>query len=182
MVLSETSSNVIDSSLSEQLSSQLLSAFREALATKVYSAELMQLPDGSAKEGALYADLMHRQLHMIMQFIRPEKVIEDEPVPIAAAVPEPDSAPAPEFAPAPVPAFAPAPAPEFAPVAAPAPAAIPAPAPLPSPAPALTRATAPVYRGEFWDLSTLEPIPSIEVSELTQDFFGFDDLLGDRDS
>jgi len=166
MVLSETSSNVIDSSLCEQLSSQLLSAFRVALATKVYSAELVQLPDGSAKEGALYADLMHRQLHMIMQFIRPEKVIEDEPVPIAAAAPEPDSAPAPEFAP----------------VAAPAPATIPAPAPLPSPAPALTRATAPVYRGEFWDLSTLEPIPSIEASELTQDFFGFDDLLGDRDS
>ena len=144
-LLSDTSSRVSNSTLSAELSSQLLSAFREALATKVYSAELMELPGGSAKEGALYADLMHGQLDMIMQFIRPGNVLEDKPASVATAVPEPD--------------------PSTAPVSAPA--------PLPSPA--LTEATAESYRPEFWDLGELESIPLLQELELSQDFLGFND-------
>jgi len=162
-LLSDTSSRVSNSKLSEELSSQLLSAFREALATKVYSAELMELPDGSAKEGALYADLMHGQLDMIMQFIRPGNVLEDKPASVATAVPEPDAAPAPVSAPS------------LTSESVPLPATIPAPAPLPSTA--LTEATAESYRPEFWDLSGLEPMPSLQELELSQDFFGLDDWV-----
>lgn len=163
MPLSDTSSKVSNSTLSEELSSQLLSAFREALATKVYSAELMELPGGSAKEGALYADLMHGQLDMTMQFIRPGNVLEDKPASVATAVPEPG--------PSSAPVSAPALTSEFAPV----PPTIPTPALLLSPA--LTETTDDHYRPEFWDLSELESMPSLQELELSQHVLAFDDWL-----
>jgi len=163
MPLSDTSSKVSNSTLSEELSSQLLSAFREALATKVYSAELMELPGGSAKEGALYADLMHGQLDMTMQFIRPGNVLEDKPASVATAVPEPG--------PSSAPVSAPALTSEFAPV----PPTIPTPALLPSPAP--TETTDDHYRPEFWDLGEVESMPSLQELELSQDVLAFDDWL-----
>ena len=163
MPLSDTSSKVSNSTLSAELSSQLLSAFREALATKVYSAELMELPGGSAKEGALYADLMHGQLDMIMQFIRPGNVLEDKPASVATAVPEPG------------PSSAPVSAPALTSESAPVPPTIPTPALLPSTAP--TEATAEPYRPEFWDLGELESMPSLQELELSQDVLAFDDWL-----
>jgi len=128
----------------------------------------MELPGGSAKEGALYADLMHGQLDMIMQFIRPGNVLEDKPVSVATAVPEPG------------PSSAPVSAPALTSESVPLPATIPAPASLPSPA--LTEATNDHYRPEFWDLGELESIPLLQELELSQDFLGFDHWIEDPDS
>lgn len=75
------------SPLSDLQSSQLLLAFREALKTKVDSADLLKLPDALAEEATLYADLMYRQIYMLMQFIRPQMAIEEEPAPRAMAEP-----------------------------------------------------------------------------------------------
>jgi hypothetical protein len=53
--------------ISEQQSSQLLHAFKNALRSSY--RDLLKLPNASLKEAALYADLMERQLHMLMQFV-----------------------------------------------------------------------------------------------------------------
>ena len=53
--------------ISEQQSSQLLAAFKKALQTSY--RDLLKLPNASPKEAVLYADLMERQLHMLMQFV-----------------------------------------------------------------------------------------------------------------
>lgn len=75
------------SPLSDLQSSQLLLAFREALKIKVDYADLLKLPDALAEEATLYADLMYRQIYMLMQFIRPQIAIEEEPAPRAMAQP-----------------------------------------------------------------------------------------------
>lgn len=53
--------------ISEQQSSKLLEAFKKALRPSY--RDLLKLPNASPKEAALYADLMERQLHMLMQFV-----------------------------------------------------------------------------------------------------------------
>ncbi len=87
--------------LGEQQSSELLSAFRKALAKNVDSPRLLALPGASPKVAGLYADLMHRQLHMLVQFIHGEDDIEDEVAPVPVAVPVPVPVPVPAAAPAP---------------------------------------------------------------------------------
>jgi hypothetical protein len=52
--------------ISEQ-QSQLLHAFKNALRPSY--RDLLKLPNASPKEAALYADLMERQLYMLMQFV-----------------------------------------------------------------------------------------------------------------
>ena len=79
--------------LSEQQSLQLLQAFRRMLSSIVDSADTLKLPDASPEAAGLYADLMHRQLHMLVQFIRGE--VEAEPAPVAA--PAPAGAPAADY-------------------------------------------------------------------------------------
>ena len=94
--------------------SQLLSAFRKALSRIVDSASLLKLPGASPEAAGLYADLMHRQLHMVTQFIHADTGVDVdlEPAPAveASGTPAPASAPTP--APAPIPTAAPAQAPD----------------------------------------------------------------------
>lgn len=82
-----------DGQLSDLQASQLLSAFRKALSTIVDSASLLKLAGASPEAAGLYADLMHRQLHMLVQFIRGETEAEAEiePAPVAVAAPAPAS-------------------------------------------------------------------------------------------
>ena len=60
--------------ISEQQSSQLLQAFKNALRSSY--RDLLKLPNASLKEAALYADLMERQLHMLMQFVNDTAEVE----------------------------------------------------------------------------------------------------------
>ena len=60
--------------ISEQQSSQLLHAFKNALRSSY--RDLLKLPNASLKEAALYADLMERQLHMLMQFVNDTAEVE----------------------------------------------------------------------------------------------------------
>jgi hypothetical protein len=76
-----TSTNLIGSQLSDQESSQLMKAFRKALSRIVDSANLLKLPDASAEVAGLYADLVHRQLHMVAQFIKGETEVEVQALP-----------------------------------------------------------------------------------------------------
>ncbi len=91
-----SSTDIRDGHLGDLRTSQLLSAFRKALSRIVDSASLLKLPDASPKAAGLYADLMHRQLHMLVQFIRAETEteVEVEPAPAAVAAPLPTAAPA----------------------------------------------------------------------------------------
>jgi ankyrin repeat protein len=82
-----SSTDTSDGKLGNLQASQLLSAFRKALSTIVDSASLLKLAGASPEAAGLYADLMHRQLHMLVQFIRAESEVEVdlEPAPAAAA-------------------------------------------------------------------------------------------------
>jgi hypothetical protein len=73
--------NLIGNQLSDQESSQLMKAFRKALSRIVDSANLLKLPDASAEVAGLYADLVHRQLHMVAQFIKGETEVEVQALP-----------------------------------------------------------------------------------------------------
>ena len=80
-----------------------MKAFRKALSRIVDSANLLKLPDASAEVAGLYADLVHRQLHRVAQFIKVETEVEvqalPEPVPMPAPVPVPAHVTAPATAP-----------------------------------------------------------------------------------
>lgn len=82
-----SSTDTSDGKLGNLQASQLLSAFRKALSTIVDSASLLKSAGASPEAAGLYADLMHRQLHMLVQFIRAETEVEAnlEPAPAAAA-------------------------------------------------------------------------------------------------
>ena len=108
--VSGASSNINGNQLSEQQSSALMSAFRKALVTNIDSATLLKLPGASVEEAGLYADLMHRQLHMLAQFIYGQTETDVAPVPAAVAAPTS----IPVQAPATAPATPPGHPPEFA--------------------------------------------------------------------
>lgn len=67
----ENSSSVSASAaLSENQSDQLLQTFRTAMASIVDSPDIMMLPETTAEVAGVYADLMHRQVYMLAQFVR----------------------------------------------------------------------------------------------------------------